>query len=181
MKKTLRTHPPLSPDAFRATPKYPFVIVLDNIRSAHNVGAAFRLSDAFLLSHIYLCGISATPPHPQIYKTALGAESMVPWTYARETKALVQQLKQTQYQIIAVERAVTSTKLLELHQNIANDQTKAFIFGNEVFGIQDNVLALADFCVEIPQYGSKFSMNVAMSMGIVLWEAIRSSTSSIKS
>lgn len=153
-------------------PKRPAVLVLDNIRSAHNVGAAFRLSDAFLLSHIYLCGITPTPPHPQIQKTSLGAEQAIPWTYERDTLLLLQRLKQEGYSLLAIEQATPSIPL----QHFKREEIPppyAFIFGHELFGISESILHYVDLCLEIPQHGTKLSMNVAVCMGIVVWEVFK--------
>lgn len=161
----------LSIDAFRAKKKHPIALVLDNIRSAYNVGSAFRIGDAFLLECLYLCGITPTPPHPQIAKTALGAEKCVAWEHAPNTATLLQKLK-ANHHLVAVELATPSIPLSYLKATI--DQAPcALIFGHEVFGISDEALHIAQSCVEIPQYGTKHSMNVAMSMSIVTWELLR--------
>ena len=150
----------------------PLVLVLDNIRSGYNVGAAFRLADAFLLAHIYLCGITPTPPHTAIRKTALGAENNIPWTHVASTDELLDALKKQGYQLIGVELAEPSIYLHQLTQVIKRVPC-ALIFGHELYGISDAALQKVDVCVEIPQYGSKFSMNVATCMGMVVWEALR--------
>lgn len=162
----------LSPAEFRARKKPPFVFVLDSIRSAHNVGAAFRICDAFLISHIYLCGITATPPHPQIAKTALGAEAIVNWTQVDDSAALLHQLRKKGYYIIAVEQTITSIPLQTFTKSKLR-QPCAFIFGNEVFGVRQEVIQNVDACVEIPQYGTKISMNVSVCIGIVAWEVLK--------
>ena len=146
-------------------------MVLDNIRSAHNVGAAFRIADAFLVAKIYLCGITGTPPHPKIHKTALGAEEHVAWEHVQDTRAVIERLKAADYVVAAVEQADTS-KPLHTFTPLAK-QPYAVVFGHEVFGVQDNVLAACDLCLEIPQHGVKHSLNVSVSMGIVAWELMR--------
>ncbi len=143
-------------------------MVLDNVRSMHNVGAAFRIADAFLVEKVYLCGITATPPHREIYKTALGAEEHVAWEHAQETLTVVQRLKTAGYVVIAVEQANASRALHTFTR--ATTQKYAVVFGHEVFGIQEAVLAACDVCLEIPQRGVKHSLNVSVSMGIVVWE-----------
>mmetsp|Transcript_34438 Transcript_34438/g.79507 ORF Transcript_34438/g.79507 Transcript_34438/m.79507 type:complete len:176 (-) Transcript_34438:1595-2122(-) len=158
----------LSPEAFRMRPKVPVVTVLDNIRSTHNVGAAFRIADAFLLEKLYLCGITATPPHRGIQKTALGAEEHVFWEYCRDTHAALKYLKKKGYEIIAVEQTDTSQALHTFSYSAT--QKYALVFGHEVFGIQEIVLDACDVCIEVPQRGVKHSLNVSVSMGIVVWE-----------
>ncbi len=163
----------LSRDTFLASKKNPIVLVLDNIRSGHNVGAAFRLSDALLLSHIYLCGITPKPPHPQIHKTALGAQTTVSWSHVETTTQAIVNLKKANYHIIAVEQTPQSIPLQKI-KTLLPQPPIALVFGHEVFGIQEEVWQLADSCIEIPQYGTKKSLNVAMCMGIVTWELMRS-------
>lgn len=142
-------------------------MVLDNVRSMHNVGAAFRIADAFLVEQLYLCGITATPPHRDIHKTALGAEEHVAWTYVQDTFTAIADLKAAGYTVAAVEQAVPSTPL---HAFIPScTQKYAVVFGHEVLGIQEDVLAACDLCLEIPQHGVKHSLNVSVSMGIVMW------------
>ena len=173
-KKTLLTCAHLL-NTRKNNPKRPIVLVLDNIRSAHNVGAAFRLSDACALKHIYLCGISPTPPHVQVHKTALGAENHVAWTHHPNTCTLIHDLKKKGYHTIAAELVEGSIPLQEVH-HLALPEPLAIVFGHEVFGIQQDVLEAVNTCVEIPQQGAKLSMNVAMCMGIVVWELIRNNT-----
>lgn len=158
----------VSPQAFQVTKKTPLVVVLDNVRSMHNVGAAFRIADAFLLEKLYLCGITATPPHREIHKTALGAENHVAWEGIRDTLFIIEHLKTVGYGIIAVEQTNTSQAL----QTAIYPTTKkyAVVFGHEVFGIQEAVLPFCDTLIEIPQHGVKHSLNVSVSMGIVVWE-----------
>jgi 23S rRNA (guanosine2251-2'-O)-methyltransferase len=157
-----------SVEQFRKSEKSPFVIVLDNVRSQSNVGSIFRTSDAFLSEAIYLCGITATPPHREIQKTALGATESVAWKYFRKTTDAVNELKEKGYRIIAVEQAVGSISLQNM--NIEKDRKYALVFGHEVNGVDQEVINLCDQCVEIPQFGTKHSFNIAISVGIVLWE-----------
>ena len=171
--RKLKTHelPRLSSEEFQVSKKAPLVIVLDNVRSMHNVGAAFRIADAFLVEKLYLCGITATPPHREIHKTALGAEEHVAWAQAQDTLSLVRHLKKEGYHTVAIEQADVSQPLHTASYPAM--QKCAVVFGHEVFGIQDEVLADCDACLEIPQYGVKHSLNVSVSMGIVVWELIR--------
>lgn len=158
----------LSVEAFKASAKTPLVLVLDNVRSMNNVGSAFRTADAFALEKIFLCGITATPPHREIQKTALGAEQAVEWEHAPDTAALCKKLQTLGYKILAVEQAKGSTML---HQfSPSPDEKYALVFGNEVFGVDDNVIELADGCLEIPQYGTKHSLNISVSIGVVVWQ-----------
>jgi 23S rRNA (guanosine2251-2'-O)-methyltransferase len=153
---------------YRNSGKSSFVIVLDNVRSHNNVGSVFRTADAFLTKKIYLCGITAKPPHRDIQKTALGATESVEWSYHESTLHVVMELKANGYKIIGVEQAEGSVEL----QNFKTEtgQEYALIFGHEVNGVDQNVLDLCDICVEIPQFGTKHSFNIAVSAGIVLWE-----------
>lgn len=157
----------LSPEEYKAAEKAPIVVVLDNVRSLHNVGSIFRTSDAFRVQNIYLCGITGTPPNKEINKTALGATESVDWNYFTTTIEAMQQLKQTGYTVYAIEQAEGSIDL----QNLIVDKTKpiAFVFGNEVEGVSEEVMQLIDACIEIPQFGSKHSFNVSVTAGIVLW------------
>lgn len=166
----------LSVAAFQQAPKQPIVLVLDNIRSMHNIGAAFRIADAFLLEKLYLCGITACPPHREIHKTALGAENSVAWEYVKDITALVPVLKNSGYVITACEQTTASITLGSYQADPL--QKHAFIFGNEVFGVQDHVLSLCDRALEIPQYGTKHSLNVSVSMGIVVWDILQGITTS---
>lgn len=156
---------------YKSSDKLPIVIVLDNVRSANNVGSVFRTSDAFLIECIYLCGITATPPNPEIHKTALGAQLSVPWKHAISTFEQIQELKKNGYTIISIEQVEGSTYL----QNFTCDQSKkyAVIFGNEVHGVNSDIVAASDECIEIPQFGTKHSFNVSVTCGIVLWELTR--------
>ncbi|MEJ2003384.1 MAG: RNA methyltransferase [Cyclobacteriaceae bacterium] len=156
---------------YQRAPKLPLVVVLDNIRSMNNVGSVFRSSDAFCISRIILTGITARPPHREIQKTALGATESVEWTYVKEVTEAVKQLQEEEFEIIAVEQTEPVTSLDNL--NVDPQKKYALIFGNEVFGVGDEVVKMADRCVEIPQYGTKHSLNVAVSAGSVLWEFSR--------
>lgn len=161
----------LSVQDFRTSEKLPLVVVLDNVRSLHNVGSAFRTSDAFRIAKLYLTGITGTPPHREIHKSALGATESVPWEYAENTKALVEQLKTEGFEIIAVEQTTNSIPL----QDFTSHTTKKYclIFGNEVEGVSNDAIALADACLEIPQSGTKHSLNISVCTGIVLWHFYR--------
>ena len=158
----------ISPDEFKDTAKIPLVVVLDNIRSLNNVGSVFRTSDAFLVEAIYLCGITATPPNPEIHKTALGAEHSVEWKYFEDTVDAVGNLKQNGYTVFAIEQVENSVML----DNLQLDSQKkyAIVMGNEVKGVQQIVVDACDGCIEIPQYGTKHSLNVSVTTGIVIWD-----------
>ena len=156
---------------FKTQPKSPFVLVLDNIRSALNVGSAFRTADAFALEKIYLCGITATPPHREILKTAIGATESVDWVYEKDILAAIQQLKEEGYRVLAVEQADQRTLLQEAHTE--SFQKTAFVFGNEVQGVSDEAMAAVDGCIEVPQFGTKHSLNISVCLGIVTWEFFR--------
>jgi 23S rRNA (guanosine2251-2'-O)-methyltransferase len=153
---------------FKSTEKAPFIIVLDNVRSLSNVGSIFRTADAFLTEAIYLCGITSSPPHREIQKTALGATESVTWKYFSTTAEAVSELKKRGYKIIAIEQTEGSTEL----QNLRIEKTRkyALIFGHEVNGVDQEIVNSCDECVEIPQFGTKHSFNIAISVGIVLWE-----------
>jgi tRNA G18 (ribose-2'-O)-methylase SpoU len=155
-------------EEYRNSEKSSIVIVLDNVRSQSNVGSVFRTADAFLTKKIYLCGITAKPPHRDIQKTALGATESVEWSHHESTLDVVRQLKAEGYKIIGIEQAEGSVEL----QNIKTEKGEkyALIFGHEVNGVDQNVIDLCDMCVEIPQFGIKHSFNIAVSAGIVLWE-----------
>ena len=155
---------------FKSTPKSPVVLVLDNVRSMHNVGAIFRTADAFALSSIWLCGITPRPPHREITKTALGSEASMSWEYANETVVAISKLKEANYQVVAVEQT-TGSVALPLFQPVPG-RPLALVLGNEVFGVDDAVLALCDLAVEIPQFGTKHSLNVGVAAGVVLWDAL---------
>ncbi|WP_353184010.1 RNA methyltransferase [Parapedobacter lycopersici] len=157
-----------SVEAFRKQAKTPITMVLDNVRSMHNVGSAFRTADGFAIERIMLCGITGTPPHREIEKTALGATRSVQWEYVSETAYAVAELRKAGYHIIAVEQAEGS---IPLQQFVPDPSEKyALIFGNEVHGVSEAVMQSLDTCIEIPQSGTKHSLNVAVSVGIVLWD-----------
>lgn len=149
----------------------PVVVVLDNIRSMHNVGSVFRTADAFLLQGLYLCGYTPRPPHRDIHKTALGATETVHWQYTATAVEAVQQLKNEGYQVYAVEQVQNSMPLQRF--NAMPHQPVAVVFGNEVSGVEETVLKLCDGCIEIPQLGMKHSLNISVAAGIVLWELVR--------
>ncbi|MFD0749553.1 RNA methyltransferase [Mucilaginibacter calamicampi] len=153
---------------FKTQQKLPVVVVLDNVRSMHNIGSIFRTSDGFAVEKIVLCGISAQPPHREIEKTALGATQSVDWTYYAEVTEAMDELKAGGYKIIAIEQAENSTMLNEFSP--AENEKYALVFGNEVNGVSSEVMAMADDCIEIPQFGTKHSFNVVVSAGIVLWD-----------
>lgn len=161
----------LSPEAFKNAEKTPIVLVLDNIRSLHNVGSAFRTADAFLIEKIYLCGVTGTPPNKEIEKTALGATNSVEWVYVKNTMDAVNELKAKEYKIYSIEQANESVKL----HVFETDKTKplALVFGNEVYGVDQEIVDVSDAVVEIPQLGTKHSLNVSVSLGIVLWELMK--------
>lgn len=161
----------LTPEAFREAPKVPLIAVLDNVRSQHNIGAVFRTADAFRLQGIYLCGICCCPPNDEIHKTALGAENTVDWQYFADTLEAVRALHEAGYTVYAVEQAHDSVTLENQKSKIKNQKSKvAVIFGHEVFGVQQAVVDACDGCIEIPQYGTKHSLNVSVTAGIVLYE-----------
>lgn len=161
----------LSIEEFREAPKLPLVVVLDNVRSLYNIGSIFRSCDAFRVKSVYLCGITATPPNAEIHKTALGGEDSVEWKYFEKTEDVIQQLRQEDYFIYSIEQVENSTRL----QNLSLDATKTYavVFGNEVKGVSQNVIDLSNDCLEIPQFGTKHSLNVSIAAGIVIWEFAR--------
>lgn len=157
--------------AFKASDKTPIIIILDNIRSLHNIGAVFRTSDAFLIEKIYLCGITATPPNKEIHKTALGATETVDWEYAASTTETVQYLKNINISVLAIEQA---EKAIMLNDFIpSKNQKYALVFGNEVKGVQQEVVDICDGVIEIPQIGSKHSINVSVATGILIWDVFQ--------
>lgn len=158
----------LTPQEFRHSHRTPVALVLDNIRSQHNVGAAFRTADAFALEKIYLCGITGCPPSADIHKSALGAEDTVDWQYTAQTDQALEELRAQGYRLIAVEQAEGAQSL----EDFCPEPTEkvALIFGNEVKGVQQSVVDAADSCLEIPQFGTKHSLNVSVSIGVVLWQ-----------
>lgn len=158
----------ITTEEFKEAEKIPLVVVLDNVRSLNNIGSVFRTSDAFLVEAIYLCGITATPPNQEIHKTALGAEDSVDWRYFGDTKEAVTELKENGYAVFAIEQVENSLML----ENLRLDQSKkyAVVLGNEVKGVQQEVVDICDRCIEIPQYGTKHSLNVSVTAGIVIWD-----------
>lgn len=163
----------LSIEEFKTTIKTPIVVVLDNIRSLNNIGSVFRTSDAFLIEKIFLCGITATPPNKDIHKTALGATDSVEWEYSKETRDVVNKLKSENYKVLSIEQAENAIMLQDFQ--IESNQKYAVIFGNEVKGVQQSIVDISDNCIEIPQFGTKHSLNISVSAGVVLWELFRKS------
>lgn len=161
----------LTPEEFKAKNKTPLIVVLDNVRSLHNVGSVFRTGDAFLIEAVYLCGITSTPPHAEIHKTALGAENTVEWKYFEDTHDALTDLKANGYHVFAIEQAEGSTLLTYL--KLEKSSKYAVILGNEVKGVQQSVVDACDGCIEIPQFGTKHSLNVSVTGGIVIWEMVR--------
>ena len=159
-----------SVEEFKQSDKMPIIVVLENIRSAYNVGSVFRTAEAFLLEGVYICGYTAFPPHKEIKKTALGAEDTVHWKQFKAIKDAINELKEQGYKIFAVEQAKGSILLQEF--NKANEKI-AVIFGNEVTGVEQSTIELCDGCIEIPQLGMKHSLNISVAAGIVLWELVR--------
>ena len=159
-----------SADQYHAMDKLPIVAVLDNVRSQNNIGSIFRTSDAFRIERICLCGICSTPPHREIHKTALGAEDTVEWSYHENAADCIAKLKADGYTIYAVEQIDDSIKLDQIEPHMAQRQKTAVIFGNEVEGVSDELLPLCDGSIEIPQEGTKHSLNVSCAAAIVLWE-----------
>ena len=157
----------LSVDEFKQAEKLPLVVVLDDVRSMHNVGSVFRTGDAFRIEAVYLCGITSTPPMTEIHKTALGAEDSVSWKYFPTALEALQELKNNGYEIYSVEQAHGSTMLQDFQPNA--DQKYAVILGNEVKGVHQEVIDASDGCLEIPQFGTKHSMNVSVTAGIIIW------------
>lgn len=160
-----------SVEEFKKAEKFPVIAVLENIRSAYNVGSVFRTADAFLIEAIYIVGYSAFPPHKEIKKTALGAEETVAWKHFKKTEEAIADLREQGYRIYAVEQAENSIQLNQL--NLQPNEPIAVIFGNEVSGVEQSTIHLSDGCIEIPQLGMKHSLNIATAAGVVLWELIR--------
>lgn len=161
----------ISVEEFKQSQKTPLVVVLDNIRSMYNVGSIFRTADAFRIESVYLCGITSCPPHQEIHKTALGAEESVDWNYCKETINAVSALQQQGYTVLAVEQAEGSTSLEQFKTK--SGEKYAVVLGNEVKGVDQEVVDLCDGCLEIPQYGTKHSLNVSTTAGIVMWELLK--------
>ena len=168
----------LTIEEFKEAEKLPLVVVLDDVRSLYNVGSVFRSCDAFRVEAVYLCGITATPPNAEIHKTALGGEDSVDWEYFKTTEEAVEKLKEKGYFVYSIEQVEGSTKLqnlVEAHSSLSALHSSlphgyAVIFGNEVKGVKQNVVDMSDGCLEIPQFGTKHSLNVSVTAGIVVWE-----------
>ena len=158
----------LSIDEFKEAKKTPIIVILDNIRSLNNIGSVFRTADCFLIEKIYLCGITAKPPHKDIHKTALGSTETVLWEYFESTTELIQQLKKEKIKIISIEQAEKAIMLNQFEP--LNKERYALVFGNEVKGVSQDVVNQSDVVIEIPQFGSKHSFNISVSAGIVLWD-----------
>lgn len=158
----------LSVEEFKEAEKLPLIVVLDDVRSLYNVGSVFRSCDAFRVEAVYLCGITATPPNAEIHKTALGGEDAVDWIYFQNTEEAVQKLHDDGYFVYSIEQVEHSTKLQTLQ--LDDDKKYAVIFGNEVKGVKQNIVDAGDGCLEIPQFGTKHSLNVSVTAGIVVWE-----------
>lgn len=161
----------LEVEAFKTQDKTPLIVVLDNIRSLNNIGSVFRTSDSFLIEKIFLCGITATPPHKDIHKTALGATDSVIWEHVEETIDVVRNLQQDGVEVLAIEQADKSIKLQNF--NPKKNQKYAIVMGNEVYGVQQEVVDICDNTIEIPQYGTKHSLNISVTTGIVLWDLFK--------
>ncbi len=153
---------------FKKAEKTPLIVILDNIRSLNNIGSVFRTSDAFLIEKIYLCGITAKPPHKDIHKTALGATDSVEWEHVEDTFKLVKKLQAEGILVASIEQAENSVQLQDF--NPSKNNKLAIIFGNEVKGVQQKIVSISDYCIEIPQYGTKHSLNISVSCGVVLWD-----------
>ncbi len=167
-KKSILELSRLSTQEYKKVDKLPFIVILDNVRSLNNIGSVFRTSDAFLVESIFLCGITATPPHPDIHKTALGAEDSVLWKYFENTVDAVEYLQKNGYVVYAIEQVNNSIYL----ENIELEKNKkyAVVLGNEVKGVQQEVVDKCDGCIEIPQFGTKHSLNVSVTAGLVIWD-----------
>lgn len=161
----------ISAEEFKKADKLPLVVILDNVRSLHNIGSVFRTSDAFRVECIYLCGITATPPHPEMHKTALGAEFTVDWKYVNNAVEAVDNLRQEEYVVFSVEQAENSIMLEDMR--LEQGKRYAVVLGNEVKGVQQEVIDHSDGCIEIPQYGTKHSLNVSVTAGIVIWDLFK--------
>lgn len=170
MRKTMDDLGRKSPEEMQTAPKHPILVILDDVRSMHNVGSVFRSCDAFAVTAVYLCGYTPCPPHRDIHKTALGATETVTWLHFAHTMEALAAAREQGYTVLAVEQAHNSVPLGELHQF---GHKLALVFGNEVSGVCTEALQAVDGCIEIPQWGSKHSLNVSVSVGVVLWEAVR--------
>ena len=158
-------------EAFKEAKKTPIIIVLDDIRSLHNIGSVFRTADAFLIEKIYLCGITATPPNKEIHKTALGATETVAWEHNTDVLKVIENLKNENVTVLAIEQVESATFLQDF--NVEKDKKYALVFGNEVFGVSQEAVAICDGCIEIPQLGTKHSLNISVSAGIVVWDLFK--------
>ncbi len=161
----------LSVGEFKESSKIPVVVVLDNVRSQNNIGSVFRTADAFRVEGIFLCGICATPPHREIHKTALGATESVRWEYHEDTVTAIKGLKEEGYRILSVEQAEGAQSLENII--LSENQKYALVLGHEIRGVDQRVVDLSDRCIEIPQYGTKHSLNISVAAGIVIWEVFR--------
>ncbi len=158
----------ISPSEYKEGAKTPLILILDNVRSLNNIGSVFRTADAFLIKKIYLCGITATPPHKDIQKTALGATDSVDWEYAESTLIVIEGLQKEGVVVAAIEQAENSVLLQDFE--VERDTTYALVFGNEVKGVQQEIVSSSDVVIEIPQYGTKHSLNISVSAGVVVWD-----------
>ena len=158
----------LNVEAFKQSKKTPIIVVLDNIRSLNNIGSVFRTCDAFLIEKIYLCGITATPPHKDIHKTALGSTETVEWEYVKNIMELIQKIKSENVKVISIEQAENATMLNDFTPK--QQTTYALVFGNEVKGVKQEVVSASDMVLEIPQFGTKHSLNISVSVGVVIWD-----------
>ncbi|MBU2915802.1 MULTISPECIES: RNA methyltransferase [Reichenbachiella] len=163
-----------SVEEFKEQKKNEVIVILDNVRSLNNVGSAFRSSDAFNVKKLYLCGITGTPPHRDINKTAIGATDSVDWEYVKDTKTLVERLQSEGWKVYAVEQAEGATMLQDFSPE--TDEKVCYVFGNEVFGVEQEVVSACDGCLEIPQYGTKHSLNISVTIGVVLWDYVLKSS-----
>ena len=161
----------LSVDEFHEAPKMPLIVVLDDVRSLHNVGSVFRSADAFRVEAVYLCGITATPPHPEIHKTALGGEDSVAWRYFPTATEAIESLHNDGFFVYSIEQVEGSTKLQNLQ--LDTDKHYAIVLGNEVKGVHQEVVDMSDGCLEIAQFGTKHSLNVSVTAGMVIWEVAK--------
>ena len=173
MKRKLKNHElnRINVEAFKKATKIPVIVVLDNIRSLNNIGSVFRTADAFLIEAIYLCGITAKPPHKDIHKTALGATDSVDWYYFETTNKAIENLKNNNVSIVSIEQVQEAIPLQEFE--VESGQKYALVFGNEVKGVQQDIINQSDYCLEIPQFGTKHSLNISVSAGVVLWEFVK--------
>lgn len=158
----------LGVEEFKMIDKIPLIVILDNIRSLNNIGSVFRTSDAFLIEKIILCGITAKPPHKEIHKTALGATDSVDWEFVEDTIEVVKKLRENGVKVASIEQADNATMLNDF--TIESNEKYAVVFGNEVKGVQQDVVTASDYCIEIPQFGTKHSLNISVSCGVVLWD-----------